>query len=170
MTEIFHAGGQLWKVRLWMWISLAIWAVALWFAWELFVSYGTRPADGGVLAPLPVRLAWAGTIAGFGFLFVLGMRLYGGLYVANMVFDERSETLHLRTLSFLGNRDRAFPASAIERGDFHHGFFWAGGVTVDAPWHSLRIRGRRWPFIVDAQGEFLNEPLARRLFGGEGTE
>ena len=57
MIEIFRAGSQLWKVRLWMWIALGLWAVALWFAWDLLNTYGTRPADGGVLAPLPVRLA-----------------------------------------------------------------------------------------------------------------
>lgn len=166
MVEIFRAGRQLWKVRLWMWIALACWAVALWFAWDLFNSYGTRPADGGVLAPLPVRLAWAGTIAALGFAFVAGMALYGGLYVANMVYDEPGDRLHLRTVSFFGNRDRAFPAAAVESTDFHDGFFWAGGVTVDAPWYTLRIRGARWPFIVDAQGIFLDPELGRRLFGG----
>ena len=166
MIEIFRAGRQLWKVRLWMWISLGLWAVALWFAWDLFNSYGTRPADGDVLAPLGVRLAWALTVAGLGFLFVAGMWFYGGLYVAAMAYDEPNGLLHLRTLSFFGNRDRAFPARAVESTNFHDGFFWAGGVMVDAPWYTLRMRGARWPFIVDAQGIFLAPELGRRLFGG----
>ena len=93
------------------------------------------------------------------------MWLYGGLYVANLVYDEPNDRLHLRTLSFFGNRDRGFPAAAIESTNFHDGFFWAGGVTVDAPWYSLRVRGARWPFIVDAQGIFLDPELGRRLFG-----
>lgn len=166
MVELFRAGGQLWKVRLWLWISLAAFAFSLWFGWELFNSYGMRPADGGVLAPLGVRLAWAGAVAGLGFLFAAGMQLYGGLYVANMAWDEANGLLHLRTLTFFGNRDRVFPADAIERTDFHDGFFWAGGVTVDAPWYTLRMRGQRWPFIVDAQGTFLAPELGQRLFGG----
>jgi hypothetical protein len=165
MVEIFHAGRQLLKVRIWMWLSLGLAAAALWWGWDLFQTYGTRPADGGRLASLPVRLAWGGTVAGLGVAFAYGMWLYGGLYVANMVYEEPRDLVHLRTLSFFGNRDRAFPSCDIEGTDFHDGFFWAGGVAVNAPWHTLRMRGARWPFIVDGQGVFVNEPLARRLFG-----
>ena len=38
-----------------------------------------------------------------------------------------------------------------------------GGVSVDAPWFSLRLRGRSWPLIVDAQGDFPDPELAARL-------
>jgi len=166
MIEIFRAGRQLWKVRLWMWISIILAVPAIWWGWDLFQTYGTRPADGGVLASLPVRLAWGGTVAGLGLAFVYGMWLYGGLYVANMVYDERSDRLHVRTLSFLGNRDRVFSAADVQGSSYHGGDFWAGGVAVNAPWVTVRMRGRRWPFIVDAQGEFPNRDLGRRLFGG----
>lgn len=165
MVEIFRAGGQLWKVRLWMWASLALCAVALWYGWELFQTYGIRPADGGALAPLGVRLAWGGTVAALGIAFAYGMWLYGGLYVASIVYEEPNDGLHLRTLSFLGNRDRIFSAGDVQSSTFHGAAFWAGGVAVDAPWYTLRMRGARWPFIIDAQGEFLAPELAQRLFG-----
>jgi hypothetical protein len=166
MIEVFRAGRQLWKVRIWMWIALATFAFTLWYGWDLFNTYGTRPADGGVLAPVGVRLAWGGTVALLGLLFAAGMWLYGGLYVAAIVYDEPTDRLHLRTLSFFGNRDRTFAASDVESTNFHDGFFWAGGVAVDAPWYTLRMRGAGWPLIVDAQGIFLAPEAGQRLFGG----
>lgn len=166
MTEVFHAGRQLWKVRLWMWMSLALAAAALWWGWDLFNSYGTRPADGGTLAPIGVRLAWGGTVAGLGLVFVYGMWLYGGLYVTNMVYDEANDRLHVHTLSFLGSRARTFSAADIGGSSYHGGDFWAGGVAVNAPWITVRMRGQRWSFIVDAQGGFPNRDIGRRLFGG----
>lgn len=166
MVEIFSAGGQLVKVRAIMWLSLAAAAVALWAGWGIFGSYGLRPADGGMLAPLGTRLALGGGVAALGLVFAGGMWLYGGLYVAAIVYDEPNRRLHLRTLSFLGHRDRSFAAGEVDGSSFHNGEFWAGGVSVNAPWLTVRMRGRRLPFIVDAQGEFFNRDLGRRLFAG----
>ena len=84
-----------------------------------------------------------------------------------LAFDEPSGRLHIRTLSFLGNRDRVFSAADIQGSSYHGGDFWAGGVAVNAPWVTVRMRGARWPFIVDAQGEFPNRDLGRWLFGGD---
>lgn len=166
MVEIFRAGRQLAKVRAIMWLSLGAAAVALWAGWALFDSYGTSPADGGVLAPLGTRLAWGVTVAALGLAFAGGMWLYGGLYVTTLVYDERSDRLYVRTLTFVGHRNRVFSAGDVDGSSFHGGEFWAGGVWVNAPWVTLRMRGRSLPFIVDAQGEFPDRELGRRLFGG----
>ena len=80
--------------------------VAIWFAWwgwDMLQTYGIRPADGGVLAPLWQRLAWALFLWAFGFGFLAGMWLYGTIYVSSLWFDETAKTLQVRTLGFIGS-------------------------------------------------------------------
>ena len=103
MIEIYRATGQVWKVRMMMWLSLIF---AIWFCiwgWDLFQSYGTRPADGGVLAPLGQRIAWLIFMVAFGLGFLGGMWLYGSIYVASIRADEADKLLQIRTLGFIGS-------------------------------------------------------------------
>jgi hypothetical protein len=167
MTLVYRARGNVWKVRAMMWLSLV---VAIWFCiwgWDLFQSYGTRPADGGVLAPFGQRLAWLLFLAGFGLGFLGGMWLYGTIYVSSLRVDEQRKLLQIRTLGFigsLGGRRRTCRLSDVIGADHHAGKFGnPGGVSVDAPWLSVRIRGRKWPLIVDVRGHFPDRKLAAKV-------
>ena len=167
MTELYRARRGVWKVRAMMWLSLV---VAVWFClwgWDLFQTYGTRPADGGVLAPLGVRLAWLLFLPALGLAFLAGMWLYGGLYVTALLVDEPAGKLHVRTIGFigsLGGRRETYALVDVVGTDFNEGKLDnPGGVSVDASWFSLRIRGRKWPLIVDAQGSLLDREVAARV-------
>lgn len=162
--EIFRAGSQLIKVRAIMWLSVACALAACWFGWEMFRSYGLRPADGGVLAPLGVRLAWGLGLAGLGLAFVGGMWLYGRCYVARLTFDPRSGRAEARTVGFFAGRWVAFGEADVLGSSYYGGqAMSSSGVSVKAPWYTVRLRGRRWPLVLDAQGQFSDERLATRL-------
>ena len=56
-----------------MLLSLACAVATIWWGSDLSQSYWVRPADGGMLAPLPVRLAWGVGVGSLGVIFAAGM-------------------------------------------------------------------------------------------------
>ncbi len=169
MIDLFSAGPRVKRVRFIMWLSLVTLAAALWSGWDLFQTYGSRPADGGQLAPLGVRLAWGLGVAGLGIAFALGMWLYGRLYVWAIGYDEAADRLYVRTLSFFGNRLASFPASSVTQSTLRRGDFYAPGApSVRAPWYNLTIAGQRFPLIIDAQGQFGDAALVNKALGAKG--
>ena len=168
MIEIYRAGSQLTKVKLMIAFAALCAAAALYFGWQLFNSYGTAPGDGGVLAPVGERIAWALGVVLLGLAFLAGMWLYGRLYATSIGYDEAADALHVRTLEFLASREQVYPASAVQGARYQEGRLETIRHSVDAPWFKLRIEGRSWPIIVDAQGEFLEPELAARLLRTSG--
>jgi len=164
MTKIYAAGTQLIKVRAMMIFSLVCALAAIWWGWDLFQTQGLRPADGGVLAPFGTRLAWGGSVAGLGIAFAAAMWVYGRLYVSALRFDETAHALHFRTVGFVGGSDLVCSEPDILGSTYQPGqTLNTDGVSVDAPWIKVAIKGKRLPLILDAQGEFSDIPLARRL-------
>ncbi len=164
MVEVYRAGTQLLKVRAIMLFALACALGAIWWGWDLFQPHGLRPADGGALAPLGTRLALGLGLAALGIAFAAAMWAYGRLYVSRLRYERGSDRLLVRTLGFVGGRETPYPASDVVSSTYVAGRYDnPGGVSVDAPWMSLRMAGRRWPLIVDAQGVFPDRELAARL-------
>jgi hypothetical protein len=169
---LFEAGPRLRRVRVLLWAAAACAAAALYGAWDLALHYGLSPGDGGVLRPLGQRLAWAAGVGSLGLAALVGMWVYSRTYVAALRYDGPGGFLIVRTPSWLGTRAErvsvADLAGATHRdakrlaqiGNAH-------GLTVDAPWLSVRVRGRRLPLVVDLQGRFpdpgrLGEILRRK--------
>jgi hypothetical protein len=134
--------------------------------WDIFTTYGLRAVDGygGQLAPLATRLPFALLVAAIGLSFVAGMWVYGNLYVLALDLDPATNLLHVRSVGLLWPRRFTLPMADVE------GVTWMEGrtgnpvgVSVDAPWLSLRVKGRRLPLILDAKGDFLDKDLAARL-------
>lgn len=168
MTEIYAAGSQLVKVRGMMLLSLACALGGLWWGWDLFQTVGLRPADGGVLAPLGTRLGWGLGVALGGVAFAGGMWAYGRAYVSAVRFDPAAGTLHVRTTGFLGGGETVYAERDVLGSTYQPGEAMSGrGIAVDAPWIKIRIRGRRVPLILDAQGRFPDAALAARLLKAE---
>lgn len=163
MRKLFHAGRQLIKVRGVMLLSLGCAVGSVWAGITLAQSYGLNPADGGVLAPLSVRLAWGIGVALLGIIFLVGMWIYGKCYVAKIEFDEQNQVLHIYTVSFFGSAKHEINASKISSSQYHKGELNLD-IHVKAPWRTVRIKGRRLPFIVDEQGVFLEKKIMNKLF------
>jgi len=164
LTEIYTAGPRVKRVRFIMLLSLVSALAACWFGWDLFQTFGSRPADGGRLAPFAVRLAWGLGVAGLGVMFAIGMWVYGRQYVRTISVDPARSALQVRTLGMFGDETTSFPATNVKRSTFFGGRLNnPAGVSVNAPWFNVWIQGRRLPFILDAQGIFHDPPLLDRL-------
>jgi hypothetical protein len=146
----------------------------LWWGLDLTATYGLSPGDGSVLAPLPQRLAFGSAIALFGVACAAGMGLYGRLYAARIGFNPDRRQVYLEGVGLLGNIRHVIDRADLGGVRFHRDVCRGrvGAVvghpvpTVDVPWMSVQIAGRRLPLIVDRRGEVLDPELMRVLFGG----
>jgi hypothetical protein len=171
MIPIYSAGRQLRKVRLIKFFSLICAAGSLWWGISLFQTYGLSPGDGGVLAPLSMRLAWGIGISLIGISFAAGMGLYGKMYVARANYDGLAQQITLETLGLFGFEQHDFPLADMIGSRYQEGWIRFGPITINlstltnvyAPWQSLRFAGRRLPFLLDLQGEMLEPDLVERL-------
>ena len=160
MTTLFQAGQQLRKVRGWIFISLACAAGCLWAGIVLAQTSGLNPGDGGELDPLPERLAWGGGVAMLGIGFAAAMWLYGRCYVATINLDKQTQNLHIDTVRLFGRAEHVFKVSDILRCRYYGGRF----DGVNAPWRSVKMKGRWLPFLIDEQGQLLERKLMNKLF------
>jgi hypothetical protein len=168
-TAVFRAGPQLVKVRFMMLLSLAALVGTTCAGVNLAQHYGQAPGDGGVLKPLPERIAMGAFVFSLGAVFAGGMGLYGKFYVASIDVDQNNQKLYLNTVEFLGTKQHKIELSNILRRDEHAGqldlsAFDPASISVNAPWRSVRFGGWKLPVIVDAQGEILNLALFEQLF------
>lgn len=155
---LFDAGQQRSKV-----IGLTLFSAVCalgssWAAVGIWQHMGLSPADGNQLSPWQARLAMAAFVAGFGWSFLGGMLVYLRCYVSHIVTVDH-ETIELQPLWLgrplqVGARDGSL--TQAHAGQFHSRM----AVSVSAPWTSLRLPGRRLPFIIDAQGQW--NPAATR--------
>jgi hypothetical protein len=163
------------KVRALMILSLALLPLSLWCGFDIARTHGLREADGGVLAPLPERLAFGGLVAALGVGFVSGMALYGRHYTARIEFNPDAKEIHLDTIAFFGNTHHVINVGDLGSVRTHRDDNWdvviaamvVGHPTlpVNAPWMSVRITGWRWPLIVDQQGVVLHHKLMLIFLG-----
>jgi len=96
--------------------------------------------------------------------FFVGMHIYGRCYVLRIFTSaERPESVY-ETVGWIGRVPWVVGEDDKQACRFHagktRGFYSASaGVTVmsvDAPYHTQRIKSRRLPFIIDGSGFFLN--------------
>jgi hypothetical protein len=170
VTPVFYAGRQLIKVRGMMLLSLACAIGCVWAGIYLARTYGLSPGDGGVLAPLPVRLAWGIGVALLGIGFAAGMWLYGRCYVAKLNFDEQTTHFHIYTVRFFGSARETVALADIRHTEHHHGQLDViradgAGLSVNTPWQSITLADRWLPLIIDQQGTVLHPELMNAVLG-----
>lgn len=152
MRTVYEAGRQLWKLRFLMLLMPALGIACVAYGIDIMKTYGLRPADGGVLKPLHVRLAFGGGMGLVGLGATAGMALYSRRYVARLELDDTTGEVHLLTPGLFGVRRLVLRRDDFGRGRYYHGRFEAGYRRVNAPWWTMPVRGYRIPFLLDAQG------------------
>lgn len=155
---VYDAGRQLPKVRGLMWLALASGAGGLLAAWNIAVpASGGQPTAGSVLGGVLVGALSIG--------FPAGMQLYARHYVAEWRHVPGTSEVVLTFPGLIGSRTRRYQSSDLHVHRRHAGRAtsmssdadFSPGITVDAPWYSLRVPDRRWPLILDAQGWFRDK-------------
>ena len=172
---VFRASSQLVKVRFMMLLSLAVLVGTTWAGADLAQHYGQAPGDGGVLKPLPERIALGAFVCSLGAVFAGSMWLYGKFYVASIDFDSYKQKVYLDTVEFFGTKPHEIELSSIlDRDDFAGQLdlttFDPSSLSVNAPWRSVRLRGWMLPVIIDAQGEILHQALFEELFSTNASD
>lgn len=164
MRVIFDAAGQRWKV--WFAVPL-LFLCGVGFAFVgvfFYTSYGLDPIDGGVLKPLITRVLLGGLHAGGGMALMIFTLLYLQCYVTRIEVDG-GDTFRVSIAG--AGRGPTIRARDVVGAGFNDGVAHAGGIAVNAPWYTLRLRGRRLPLIVDLQGDFRDPRAVDRLMAGQ---
>lgn len=143
--------------------------VALWGAHGLVFNPAEILSRYGDVVSWPVRY---GTAA---FLFVAGIGagvggiVYGWCYVTRAVWDPVAERCRLTLAGFMVPAHLDVPAATEPRWSYGRGTSRAGDITVNAPYYSIRIPGRRLPLLVDCQGLFFRPGLVDGVLMGGGS-
>lgn len=162
MRTIFDAGPQRKMVWFATLVTLATGGVLIWLGEWTIRTYGLNPAEGGVLRPLSQRVLLGGSFAAAGAACIIGILVYLRCYVSRIEEDETGDAFRVTVIWPFGWRQRMVGPGDVARASYNDGVF----MNVDAPWHSLRLRGRRLPLIIDDQGSLLDEfALDRLLYG-----
>ncbi len=168
-TLLFEAGPQLGMVRAVMLFSLACAAASVYAGENLTRTYGSSRGDGGKLQPFPVRLAWGLGVGSLGVVFAAGMWVYGRCYVSRVELDEGAKSVTVHTAGFLRGARQQISLADVTGTRRHQGRAdFADAPSVNAPWRSIRVRGRALPFILDEQGVFHDRKRVDRLFPASG--
>lgn len=126
MTLLYENRYRAKRARL-SFLGAVVWSIG-WFYWANVLRTGNaRP---GAVA----------IVAAVGLLPLLALYFYGNVYVVRIARD--GDTVDITTLGLLGNRALRIPVAAIVEVARPE----AGGMT-------LRVAGRRMPFILDLQAE-----------------
>jgi hypothetical protein len=124
-------------------LQVVFWGLTAAMAW---LAWSTRVED-------PVNLHMSTLIlAPFGAACALGIEVYLRCYVTTL--RASATELAVETLSTIGRTRRVYPIARVVRGRVHrtNPYLMAAttGFFLDNAWSTLRVHGRRLPFIVDA--------------------
>jgi hypothetical protein len=162
MRTIFDAGPQRKMVWFATLVTLGTGGALIWLGEWLIRTYGLNAAEGGVLKPLAQRILLGGSFVAFGAACIIGILIYLWCYVSRIEADDAGDAFRITVLWPFGWRQRVVGPDDVARASYNIGIF----MNVDAPWSSLRLRGRRLPFIIDEQGDFHDEHAVDRLLYG----
>lgn len=170
-VEIFRAGWQGVKVRFtqaWVVLGFAPWA--LWASAD--IAFNPAPdfhASGEVVS-------WGARYFAAALVFVsgvgggVGMLVYGWCYVMRVVWDPEADCCHVTLAGFGVPARLTLPRATEERWNHRDGMSRAGGIIVNAPWWGIRLPGRRFPLILDEQGDLWHPLIIDRVLLGGGSD
>lgn len=159
MKLLYDSGGQGAKVRLIQWLMIGFGGLMLWLA----TLQPRTPPPPEVETPGERRAAQAFAVLA-GLAAVAGILVYGRGYIAR-VEEQADGSVLIRHPRLIGSSTRVVREEDLKSSAFNDGFYAAGGLTVNAPWHTVRLRNRRIPLILDVQGRVLDSGRLERALG-----
>lgn len=154
MKAVYHAGTQGRKVRALAWLALAALLGGLW---------------GGADALADGDAGGAALFAGMGGLFLALIVVFLDHYAAAISIDFKAGATRIDTPRLIGHRRRIYRLDDLLGAGYEAGESYTIKHHVRAPYVKLRVRGRRWPFIIDMQGRIADAARFQRLLSGIGA-
>ncbi len=150
--------------------SLALMATGVY----VFLYWGLAPADGGVLKPFYQRLAFAGVLAALAAAAFYGIHYYRTCYVIGL--QRIGDKLRLHTSILPSGQVREFSIGDVEKiaeyqgqtlnssdPDTNH----SGNARLQTPYALMSVKGYPRRFLIDLQGEFVNQTELIKLKAGQ---
>ena len=159
MKLLYDSGVQGTKVRFLQWLMIGFGGVMLWLA----TLQPLTPPPLEVETPGERRAAQVFAVLA-GVAAVAGILVYARSYIARVEEQDAGSVL-IRHPGLVGSSTRVVREQDLKSSAFNDGFYAAGGLTVDAPWHTVRLRNRRIPLILDVQGRVLDSGRLERALG-----
>lgn len=161
LVLVYTAGSQLWKVRMVCYGIYILSPVLVW-AGFLVINAPPDPVQHGEAAEYFPLL--------FGVLFILlafafsaGIAVYQYCYVSKISHDAADGMYIFETELPFSDRQTRLSLSDIKNSAYQHGQYEDVKFTINAPWYKIKIQSRRFAFIVDMQGEIMDEKLFGEL-------
>lgn len=159
MKLLYDSGGQGTKVRLLQWGLIGFGALMLMLA--TVEPRTPPPPEIETAGQRRVAQAFAALV---GLAAVAGILVYGRSYIVRV--EERGDgSVLIRHSGLIGNPARVVREEDLKSSRFNDGHYAAGGLTVYAPWHTIRLRNRRIPLILDVGGRVLDGRRLERALG-----
>jgi hypothetical protein len=122
--QIYHAGRQLTKLRIISPLCLLCGIGLLWAGWTVLHSYGIHPSEGGVLAPIRLRLLLGGFLLALGAFVLLGIVAYMQFcYVSRIDRVAGEDRVRLEVAGFLTPRALEVAQRDLRPAEFHSGVY-----------------------------------------------
>ncbi len=167
-VEIFRSGREM-TVRFVQLLCILVAPVALWGAHDAAFNPAEILSRHGDVVSWPVRYGTAALLFVVGIGAGVGGIVYGWCYVTRAVWDPVAERCRLTLAGFMVPVHLDVPAATEPRWRYGRGTSRAGDITVNAPYYSVRIPGRRLPLLVDCQGLFFRPDLVDGVLLGGGS-
>ncbi len=159
---VFDSARQGRKVWLLTWFAAAGAVATLYWGWNLLRTYGLSPGDGGVLRPLGQRIALGAFVGSLGPMFFGGMLVFNRHYV-DRITRLGVDRLRIRMMGLFLRREYDVAISEAKFGEVRGRYnpndllglvnTLVSGFVIDTPFRTVRVPFRRWPVILDLQGE-----------------
>jgi hypothetical protein len=167
MELIYSSGRQGKKVRFVLWFLYACAAASVYYGFVTLQTYGLSPGDGGMLASFSARLSRGSFLWGLGLAIALATYVYSRMYINRIEIDGAHQNLLIETPTLIGARRQDVAVSQVRSVKFHRGSLYTIKTSVDAPWYTVKVEGRRLPFLLDAQGHSPDEELLERVLSSK---
>jgi hypothetical protein len=159
--QIYSAEHRILRVRLLMFLSVLFLGLMSYLSRDLIGMFETHVQSNGEPISTTEIVSLLIICQGFGWVFLVGMHLYGRCYVVRMFVCEAGdsvyETLGWATrISWFVSQDEE-QACRFHRGKTRGIYNPQTDLTVmavDAPYYTQRVKSRKLPFIVDDAGVF----------------
>ncbi|HKP76299.1 MAG TPA: hypothetical protein VJT67_12300 [Longimicrobiaceae bacterium] len=162
METIFTIGKKAVLWRLLAPLCLAMGVAMAWLGWGFLVSSG--PVDDGPPAYVRVPLAIVFLLGGIAI--AIGTCVYGLCYVSRIELDRAAGVARVHVTGWVSGRSFDVRPEDFVSARGHDGYFDGGRMAVNAPWTTVRIRGRRLPLILDDMGDFIDREAVNALLDG----
>jgi len=157
MRTIYKAGFQLAKVRFVQAITLLMSGGIVYLGSWGFRGPGANTAPDHLLGAVFITL---------GLVFTAGIWVYCQSYIARVEISDDARRLRFTFPGFVLPTRLEVGTDEVESAGSHAGYMRSGGITVNAPWDAIRLRGRWLGAILDWQGDFVEEDLVSQYLLG----